>query len=72
MHADYIEEKTGHDTRVSNSPYATGGAPTAQDRILHPYGLKAVDLILKGSVILWCCGGTAGPFHSFAGSHKCC
>lgn len=47
---DYIEEKTGHDTRVSILGHMQrGGAPTAQDRILAScMGKAAVDLIEQG------------------------
>lgn len=47
---DFIEERTGHDTRVSILGHMQrGGAPTAQDRILAScMGKSAVDLIEAG------------------------
>lgn len=47
---EIIEEKTGHDTRVSILGHVQrGGAPTAQDRILAScMGSTAVDLIERG------------------------
>ncbi|PIQ89959.1 MAG: 6-phosphofructokinase [Candidatus Omnitrophica bacterium CG11_big_fil_rev_8_21_14_0_20_42_13] len=49
--AKYIEDKTGYETRVTVLGHIQrGGTPTAFDRVLGTrFGIKAVDLIEKGS-----------------------
>jgi ATP-dependent phosphofructokinase / diphosphate-dependent phosphofructokinase len=46
-----IQERTGYETRVTVLGHVQrGGSPTARDRVLATrYGLKAADLVLRGS-----------------------
>ena len=45
-----VEERTGHETRVTVLGHIQrGGSPTAFDRVLGTrFGLRAVDLVLEG------------------------